>query len=385
MTNNTNFDQEKFDILRLARSNGITINKIHKYLEIYDNCSEIIKNIDKINNKIVLASEDSIKKEIEETEEIGAQIITYKDECYPELLNQLDSFPIVLTCRGNINLLSNEKKIAVIGSRSCSINSFNFSKAIIKEVSNYGYIIVSGLARGIDSSAHIGSIENGTIAVLGSGIDVIYPKENEYLYYEILSNNSLIISEFSLHSKPKPENFIMRNRIIAGLSRGVLVVEAGISSGTMHTVKQALKLGREIMVFPGSPYDERCSGSNKLLQDGATMVIDTKDIIECVENFMPDNCFKDNHFYYNCNLKENNENIEDNEFKKYYKDELCQINNISITEQILSKLDYTPISIDELIDNLPLDLNTINSELIKLQLNNKIIIDNGRINLKLNM
>ena len=369
--------EEQFNILRLTRSIGATNAKIHKLLKIYNSCTEIVNNISKIDNKIILANKDEINKEIEECNNTNSKIITYVDNEYPQLLKQSDSFPLILTCKGNIELLQNTKTVAVIGSRNCSINSFNFSKKISREISSYGYIVVSGLAKGIDSSAHIGSIETGTIAVLGSGIDIIYPKENEYLYYDIISNNGLIITEFPIHVAPKPEHFIMRNRIIAGLSRGVLVMEAGISSGTMHTIGQILKLNREVMIFPGSPYDDRCAGSNKLLQDGATMVIDTKDVINCLESFMPDNCFKDTQFYYKTN--EDNTN-----FLTDYKQEMDNNNEKeSIEDIILSKLDYVPISIDELINNLDYDLNVINPALTRLQLNKKIIVESGKISLKL--
>ena len=178
MTQNI-LNEEQFNILRLVRSVNSTHLNLHKLVETYDSFTEIIKNIHKINDKVILLSEDNTKKEIEEHNKIGAKIITYIDDDYPILLKQSESFPFVLSCKGNLNLLNNTRTVAIIGSRNCSINSFNFSKKTAQEVSNYGYVIVSGLARGIDSSAHLGSLQNGTIAVLGSGIDVIYPKEND--------------------------------------------------------------------------------------------------------------------------------------------------------------------------------------------------------------
>ena len=376
MTQNI-LNEEQYNILRLVRSVNSTHLNLHKLVETYDSFTEIIKNIHKINNKVILAPEDNIKKEIEEHNKIGAKIITYIDDDYPILLKQSESFPFVLSCKGNLNLLNNTKTVAIIGSRNCSINSFNFSKKTAQEVSNYGYVIVSGLARGIDSSAHLGSLQNGTIAVLGSGIDVIYPKENDYLYREIIHNNGLIVSELPIHSSPKPEYFIMRNRIIAGLARGVLVMEAGISSGTMHTVRQALKLNREVMIFPGSPYDDRCLGSNRLLQDGAIMVIDTKDVVNCLESFVINDCFNDSNFHYEV---ENNNSLFVEQYKKDMEDD---IKEKTIEEEILSKLDYTPISINEVVDNLNYDVSSINSTITKLQLNKKVIVTAGMVCLRL--
>lgn len=375
MTQNI-LNEEQFNILRLVRSTNSAHLNLHKLIKKYDSFTEIIKNIHKINDKVILLSEDNIKKEIEEHNKIGAKIITYIDDDYPILLKQSESFPFVLSCKGNLNLLNNTRTVAIIGSRNCSINSFNFSKKTAQEVSGYGYVIVSGLARGIDSSAHLGSLQNGTIAVLGSGIDVIYPKENDYLYREIIYNNGLIVSELPIHSSPKPEYFIMRNRIIAGLARGVLVMEAGISSGTMHTVKQALKLNREVMIFPGSPYDDRCLGSNRLLQDGAMMVIDTKDVVNCLENFVVSDCFNDLSFHYE---------VDNNLLfaEQYKKDMDDDSKKKTIEEEILSKLDYTPISINEVVDNLNYDVSSINSTITKLQLSKKVIVTAGMVCLRL--
>lgn len=353
-------------IFKISRVKGVNTSILYNLLN--DNCDleDIINN--KLSKKAVFMSDDELKKELEELDNIGASLITFKNTYYPALLRSIDNFPLVLSYKGNIELLKNERKVAIIGSRNCSINSFNFCKKIAKEVSSYGYTIVSGMAKGIDASAHIGSVENGTIAVLGSGINVVYPKENEYLYYDIINNNGLILSEFAFNTNPKPENFPIRNRIIAGLSRGIVVMEAAKMSGTMHTINQANKYGRDVMIFPGNPYDDRFEGSNKLLQDGANMVIDSKDIIENLEQFIPDHCFKDNKtFYYD------------------YYDELEQesINIENIDSLILSKLDYTPININELIDDMcGYDLNLINSTIVKLQLDKKIIVDFGKISLK---
>ena len=361
-------NKEDYSIFKLSRSkNGASL--LYKNIYKYESAEEILKHINKISNKIILADDDSLKKELEEIDKIGAIVITYQNKIYPSLLKSISDFPIVLTCKGNVELLKNERKVSIIGSRNTSINSFNFSKTIAKEVSSYGYIVVSGMAKGIDKSAHIGSLENGTIAVLGSGIDIIYPKENEYLYYNIIKNNGLIITEFPLHTSPKPENFPIRNRIIAGLSRGVIVMEAGRISGTMHTINQANNYGREVMIFPGNPYDDRFAGSNRLLQDGATMVVDSRDIIENLESFS----------YNNNTLSDSVKFIYD------YYDYKSEKDPETIEDIILSKLDYSEISINELIDNMQeYDLNSINSTLVKLQLDNKILMDFGKISLKLN-
>ncbi len=375
--------EEKLNIFKLSRAKGLSNLLFHKSLKIYGTATNIINNISNINKKIILPEDDEIEKELEICEKEGIKIIDYTDNIYPNYLKNIPSFPITLSCKGNLELFKNERKLAIVGSRVCSINNFNFVNKISKEVSNYGYIIVSGMAKGVDSAAHSGSLTNGTIAVLGTGINKIYPKENEYLYYEILDNNGLIITEFQYNTSPKPENFPTRNRIIVGLSRGVLVANAGAVSGTTYTAKQALEFNREIMVFPGSPYDEKSVGSNKLLKDGATMVVDTKDIIECLETFMPQN----NSYYLSDNeIQFQNSNITDDfetVIKKYDYNDNFQKNEeekITLEELILSKLDFIPISIDEVIENITeYDLNTINATIIKMHLNGKIMMENGKI------
>lgn len=364
-------NKEDYSIFKLSRAKGINSSALYKMLRTESNVCNIVNNIKTISSKAVLPSDEDLEKELFELDKIGAILITFTNSYYPDLLKSIDNFPLTLTCKGNIELLKNKRKVAIVGSRNCSINSFNFCKKISMEVSSYGYTIVSGMAKGIDSSAHIGSIENGTIAVLGSGINVIYPKENEYLYYDIINNNSLVITEFPLNTSPKTENFPIRNRIIAGLSRGVVVMEAAKNSGTMHTINQATKYGKEVMIFPGNPYDSKFEGSNKLLQDGATMVVNTKDIVENLESFIPDYCFRDSKtLYYD---------YEDNDECLYYEEESKK----SIYDIILSKLDYTPVSVNELIDNMiSYDLNTINSTLTKLQLDKKIILEFGKISLR---
>lgn len=380
-------EKERINIIKLSRTSGLSNSMFYKALNIYGSASRIAENINSVLKKSkVLCKDEEIEKEIEECEKIGAKIITYLDDEYPAYLKNIDSAPLTLTCRGNLKLLSNERKLAIIGSRNCSVNNFNFTKRIAKEISNYGYVIVSGLARGIDSAGHIGSLENGTIAVLGGSIDNIYPKENEYLYYQILDNNGLILSEFPLNTKPKPENFPMRNRIIAGLSRGILIISAGLISGTIHTANQAIKYGREVLVFPGSPYDDGCAGSNRLIQQGATMVVDTRDIIENLETFMPLNL---NQNIQNNFLKDNTGNFladtnysTDDTYKNQSFDEEISTEKLTNEEIIISRLDYIPIEIGELLDSVDMQIAEANATIMKLNLEGKIIINSGKICLR---
>lgn len=206
------------------------------------------------------------------------------DKNYPLKLKNIIYPPKKLYYIGNINLLNN-KSIAIIGSRNCSEYGKNVAKNFAEKLSNEGITIISGLAKGIDTFAHIGTLKNkvNTIAVLGSGLDEIYPKENIELFKNISKGGGLIISEYPLGTKPLKQNFPARNRIISGISDGVLVVEAKLKSGTKITVDFALDQGKDVFVIPGSIYSENSEGTNELIKQGAIPVTDYKEILEYIK------------------------------------------------------------------------------------------------------
>lgn len=209
--------------------------------------------------------------------------IDLNSKYYPEKLKNINGKPKELYCLGNLELL-NYKSIAVIGSRNYS----NYGKRAAMEFSynlaKENICIVSGMARGIDSFAHEATLKakGKTIAVLGSGLDVIYPKENIKLYEDIIKNDGLIISEYLLGTPPRKQNFPARNRIISGLSDGVLVIEARKNSGTNITVDFALEQGKDVYVIPGNIYSNTSDGTNFLIKEGAIPVTSFKDIINSI-------------------------------------------------------------------------------------------------------
>ena len=374
--------EEKYNIIKLSLARNFKYNVLYKLFQDGKSACEIVKNIDYVNktlkNKIELPNDDVVEKTLQRAKELDIQIITFKDEEYPEYLKLTDSFPFVLYCKGNLRLFKASKTVAIIGSRNTSLNNFQYTKKISEEIGKYGYIVIAGMARGIDSAAHIGALKTGTIAVLGGGVNNIYPPENKQLYNDILENNGLIISEFPIDSPPIAEHFPQRNRIIAGLAKGVLIVDAGKRSGTLHTANQALKFGREVMAFPGNPYDEKYQGSNELLKNGATLVVCTEDILENLESFMMYfNLFDNKNIVYN----QDEEKIKEQKFD--FKNEEQKIVYDSIDDEILSKLDYSPIKLEQLVDMFNMDISSLLSILTKLELQDKIIMQNGQICLKL--
>jgi len=207
-------------------------------------------------------------------------IISIQDEEYPKLLKEIYDPPICLYIKGNKEVLNNNS-IAIIGCREASNYGLSVANRFAYNLSKQNINIISGLARGIDSEAHLGAVKANqkTIAVLGNGLDSIYPKENIKLVQNILNSGGAIISEYPLGTKPKKENFPARNRIISGMSKGVLVVEAKEKSGTLITVDFALEQGRDVFVIPGNVDSKNSVGTNDLIKQGAKLVTSWEECI----------------------------------------------------------------------------------------------------------
>ncbi len=219
--------------------------------------------------------------EIERLEEMGARVITLEDEEYPYLLREIHDPPIALYVRGDLKRCCDRPCLAIVGSRRCSTYGINAAQSLARDLADQGLTIVSGLARGIDAAAHRGSLEAGgmTIAVVGSGLEMTYPKEHKKLEEEIVVNGS-VISEFPLGTPPLPQNFPYRNRVLSGLCFGVMVVEAAEHSGSLITARLAYEQGREVFAVPGNITSQTSFGPNYLIKDGAKLVQHWRDVIE---------------------------------------------------------------------------------------------------------
>jgi DNA processing protein len=219
--------------------------------------------------------------------ERGIEILQIDKRGYPEYLAAIDDPPILLFGHGRIELLTEQLLFGIVGARKASNSSINKAFSIARDLSRNGFVIVSGLASGIDYYAHKGTVESGgkTVAILGNGINVLYPKANRDMY-DAIRKEGLLLSEFPIGTEPLKYNFPKRNRIISGLSRGILVVEASAKSGALITAGYALDQGREVMALPGKAGSDSFSGNNHLIKEGAHLVEDAEDIcalfgIEC--------------------------------------------------------------------------------------------------------
>lgn len=209
---------------------------------------------------------------------MGYTLICIADSAYPEPLRHIPDPPPVLWAMGDVTLLQ-KPSIAIVGARNASSLGTRMTRQIVTDLGAEGYVITSGLARGIDAAAHTAALQTGTIAVQAGGVDVVYPRENAQLHDDIAAQG-LRLSENPLGLIPQARHFPQRNRIIAGLAQATLVVEGAIRSGSLITARDASDLGREVMAVPGSPMDPRAAGCNALIRDGATLIRSAQDVID---------------------------------------------------------------------------------------------------------
>lgn len=229
---------------------------------------------------IKICSRDEAERELEAAQDLGITFVASGEPDYPIRLQMIDDAPPLLAVRGTLAALS-RPMIAVVGSRNASAAGMKFAERLARELGAAGYVIASGLARGIDAAAHRAALAGGTVAALAGGQDCIYPSEHEGLLEDMLANGCAV-SEMPLGWVPRGRDFPRRNRIISGLSVGVVVVEAARRSGSLITARLALEQGREVFAVPGSPLDPRAEGTNGLIKQGATLVSETNDVVSVI-------------------------------------------------------------------------------------------------------
>jgi len=296
--------------------------------------------------RLIAESKDfnRISNEINKIKDKQIEIISIESDQYPELLSHIYHPPYILYKKGKLN--TSMPCIGVVGSRKCSEYGYTMAKEIAKGLTKAGVMVVSGLARGIDAAAHIGALEvGGTIAVLANGVNKYYPASNRRLQREI-EENGCILSEYPVDTDPVPGFFPARNRIISGMSRGVLVVEAAERSGSLITADFALEQGRDVFAVPANAWSKMSVGSNKLIQAGGKLVMDENDIIEEIQEYLPVNTKK---------FKDNNENIHINRLAQ---DEIM----------VYACLSQEPLYIDDINNKLKMPIATLQHIITSLEL-----------------
>ena len=281
---------EAFARIRLLRSPNIGPVSYRQLLARFGNAVAAIEALPELGSRRKKtyrpATTDKIEREIEGVIASGARYLFHDQGDYPALLGELESAPPILTCRGQV-LLASAPCVAMVGARNASAAAVKLARDWASKLAEAGLIIVSGLARGIDGACHEGALSyctNSTIGVIASGIDITYPPQHKELQ-EKIATEGLLIAEQPPGTEPRGRHFPSRNRIIAGLASGTLVVEAAPRSGSLITARLAGEAGREVMAIPGSPLDPRSAGCNQLIRDGAVLVSQPQDVIELLETF----------------------------------------------------------------------------------------------------
>lgn len=276
---------DSVDRLRLARSEGVGPITYRRLLRRYGNPASALDALPRLAEAggkpeaPAIPSAASASREIERVERLGGRLLFLDGPEYPPLLALLDDAPPVLSVVGNARALT-KRGVAMVGSRNASANGQRIAEELAGELADAGVTVVSGLARGIDTAAHIGALRTGvTIACVAGGVDVPYPPENAGLQARI-AREGAVVGEAPLGTAPQARHFPRRNRIIAGLSLGVVVVEAAPRSGSLITARLAQEAGREVFAVPGSPLDPRCRGSNGLIRDGAHLTETAADVLD---------------------------------------------------------------------------------------------------------
>lgn len=278
-------DRQRLNWLRLIRTDNIGPVTFRDLILFCGSASSAIEMLPDLNIRggsarpIRVMSMDDAERELETIERSGARLVGMGEPDYPPQLKNCEAPPPLVTIKGNAAVF-NKPPVAIVGSRNASAIGARFTKRLANDLGEAGFAVISGLARGIDAAAHRASLKTGTVAVLAGGLDRPYPPENLPLYRAIPEEGGVLISEMPMGAEPRSRDFPRRNRIIAGLSLGLIVVEAAERSGSLISARMAGDMGRTVFAVPGSPLDPRARGTNLLLKQGATLVTEANDVIE---------------------------------------------------------------------------------------------------------
>ncbi len=324
--------------IRLIRSENIGPRSYFAALKKF---GSVIKAIEGLGDRPICSVEVA-EAEIAAVEKLGAKILLHSDADYPDALLDTYDAPPVLFYFGDLELLK-RKCVGIVGTRNLSANGGAITRKIAAGLGEAGVVVVSGLAKGIDTEAHKASLATGTVAVVAGGLDEIYPPENKKLFAEI-AEKGLIISETPPGVRALARHFPQRNRIIAGLSQGVLVVEAAKKSGSMITANYARREGRVLFAVPGSPLDSRSSGTNYLIKNGAVLTESCEDILGNLDVVVP----------------------------RLY-EEISDYDSVgeeaqNLREKIIAALSYSPVSVDEIIQQVGASAAVVSGILLELEI-----------------
>jgi DNA processing protein len=282
--------QERLDWLRLIRSENVGPRTFVRLLERFGSAAAALAALPELAKRggrarpIVICPKDAAEREMAAALDIGCTVLAACEPGYPRYLAAIDDAPPILYARGNASLLT-RPMVAMVGARNASVNGRSLTRRMAAELAADGLVVASGLARGIDTAAHEGALAGGTVAAMAGGIDVVYPPENAKLYDDIVAMGCAV-SEMPPGTQPQASHFPRRNRIVSGMSLGVVVVEASLKSGSLITARMAADQGREVFAVPGHPMDPRAQGPNDLIRHGATLTEGSGDVLAVLNDLL---------------------------------------------------------------------------------------------------
>ncbi|MDB5512654.1 MAG: protecting protein DprA [Enterovirga sp.] len=285
-------DEQRLDWLRLIRSERIGPRTFRALVNQFGGARAALESLPDVARRagrgaLRIASRAEAEREIAALARLGGRFVAQGEAGYPRPLLATDTSPPLIAVRGSVEI-SARPTVAIVGSRNASALGSTFAERLSAELGRAGYVVVSGLARGIDARAHRGALATGTVAVLAGGHDRIYPSEHEALLESIVGGGGAAISEMPIGWEPRGRDFPRRNRIVSGLSYGVVVVEAARRSGSLITARFALEQGREVFAVPGSPLDPRAEGTNDLIRGGAILCSDVEHVLSVLAPLLAD-------------------------------------------------------------------------------------------------
>lgn len=351
---------ERLARLRLIRSENvgpITYRELISHLGSAERALEALPDLARRGgNKRApkVAPQHLTEKEMEAAERLGMHFIFLGTPEYPQALSNIEDAPPVLTIAGDPAIIC-KPCLGIVGARNASANGIRFAEAIARELGAGGLVIASGLARGIDTAAHKGALDTGTVAVVAGGADVIYPRENDGLYRNIVERGA-VLTEMPLGLRPQARHFPRRNRLISGLSYGTLVVEAALRSGSLITARLALEQGRDVFAVPGSPQDPRHRGTNNLIRQGAALTERADDIFEALERVL------------NLSFSEPRQDLEPDRPPEAKIDTA----NDHARGVVLEKLGAVPVEVDEIVRQTGLTPAEVLTILLELELAGRV-------------
>nr|WP_246786299.1 DNA-processing protein DprA [Bartonella doshiae] len=373
-------DRQRLNWLRLLRSENIGAVSFRNLIDHYKTAENALEALPELSRKgglsgsIRIATLEDAEKEMQEAERLGIRFIGIGEPDYPTFLKVTEASPPLIAIKGNISVFQ-KPSVGIVGSRNASAAGKKLTAQFAHFLGNAGFTTISGLARGIDSVAHQASLLTGTVAVMAGGIEHVYPPENKKLHEDIIINGGAIISEMPIAWKPRAIDFPRRNRIIAGLSLGLLIIEAALRSGSLITARQAAEMGRLIFAIPGSPLDPRSIGTNNLIKDGALLTTHPSDIIETLTPLTPKAVNSQLNFF------EESTPLQ-LEKESFYSPDKESNSSFSLGDDkertaVLSALSTTPIDLDTLSTHSGVSLQNLYLLLVELELAGKLIRHSG--------